>query len=459
MLRSCWQEQQMMRPTFYALLAHIDDVSGQFAPVTGSGNSTPAPIKMTVGDIHSRQSSSTPGSRHEALQHLMAPPPQPQPQYVPVVAPDDDDDEVFGAPQDRKNSAASLASQRSKDSQQPEKLSITFSVLSGDMLGEGEASSSESEEGEEGNEKDIEELEPELLDRFMPSLRRDQMSGGGGDEVGGISTEALTSKPVLTLTSPSVGAMHMVNLEDTSRYRQLPNTALSPGPFSTSTMISRLSPSETSSQYGPSTVRSDDTPVPPLSSPSPDLTSKTSTIGDETLSTASNPLLAGTYHNAPSTGMLSKTSTLESVNTAMSASVDYNHPPNLIHMPHLNGSQYNGTEHRNNTSSNSVSSLSNGHPPGSVPGPKANGDVINKSSISAQSPPLQNSVMSSPSDGTTVLPDSSGKDVTVNGGVVLREGIGDRQTSRDSQLSRTSFGLGLGDLSSDLLSTFDSFMK
>ena len=439
MLRSCWQENPTMRPTFDALLKHIDAISGQFSPVSGSGNSTPAPVRMIVG---SRQS--TPGSRHETVQHTTAIPAQPQPQYVPVVA-SDDDDEVFGAPQDRKNSAASLASQRSRDSQQPEKLSITFSVLSGDMLGEGGASSSESE-GEEGDEEDPEVLEPELLDRFMPSLRREQTSGGDG--VGGISTEVLSNKPVLTLTSPSVGAM-----EDTSRYRHLPNAALSPGPFSTSTMTSRLSPSETSSQYGPSTVRSDDTPVPPLSSPSPDLTSKTSTIGDETLSTASNPLLAGTYHT-PGAGMLSKASTLESVNTAVSASTDYNHPPNLVYTPHLNGSQYNGTEHRNNTST-SVSSLSNGHPPG----PKANGDVINKSSISTQSPPgpLQNSVMSSSSDSATAL--DSSKNVTANGGVVLREGIGDRQTSRDSQLSRTSFGLGLGDLSSDLLSTFDSFMN
>lgn len=454
MLRSCWEENPSMRPTFNALLAHIDDISGQFMPVSDSGNST---VKMSIGGSHSRQS--TPGSRHEAVQHMTsAPTHPPQPQYVPVVAPDDDD-EVFGVPQDRKDSAASLASQRSKDSQQPEKLSITFSVLSGDLLGEGGESASVSE-GEEGDEKEIDVLEPELLDRFMPSLRREQVTGGGGEAAGGISTEALSSKPVLTLTSPSVGAMHnnMVNLEDTSRYRQLPNTALSPGPFSTSTMTSRLSPSEMSSQYGlSSTVRSDDTPVPPLSSPSPDLTSKTSTIGDETLSTASNPLLAGTYHsNMPSTGMMSKTSTLESVNTAVSAStMDYNHPTNLVYTPHLNGSQYNGTEHRNNTStSDSVPSLSNGHPPG----PKANGDVINKSSI--QSPPLQNSVMSSSSSGhTQTALDSTSKEATVNGGVVLREGIGDRQTSRDSQLSRTSFGLGLGDLSSDLLSTFDSFMQ
>ena len=455
MLRSCWEENPTLRPTFYALLTHIDDISGRFTPVSDSGNSTPAPVKMSIGGSHSRQS--TPGSRHEAVQHVTAAPIYPpQPQYVPVVAPDDDD-EVFGVPQDRKNSAASLASQRSKDSQQPEKLSITFSVLSGDLLGEGGESSSESE-GEEGDEKEIDVLEPELLDRFMPSLRREPMTGGE-TAAGGISTEALTSKPVLTLTSPSVGAMHN-NLEDTSRYRQLSNTALSPGPFSTSTMTSRLSPSETSSQYGPSsTVRSDDTPVPPLSSPSPDLTSKTSTIGDETLSTASNPLLAGTYHsNMPSTGMLSKTSTLESVNTAVSASTaDYSHPTNLVYTPHLNGSQYNGTEHRNSTStSGSVPPLSNGHPPG----PKANGDVINKSSI--QSPPLQNSVMSSSSlsDRTqqTAL-DSTSKEPTVNGGVVLREDVGDRQTSRDSQLSRTSFGLGLGDLSSDLLSTFDSFMQ
>ena len=52
----------------------------------------------------------------------------------------------------------------------------------------------------------------------------------------------------------------------------------------------------------------------------------------------------------------------------------------------------------------------------------------------------------------TVLDSIASKDATTNGGV-LREGIGDRQTSRDSQLSQTSFGLGLGDLSSDLLST------
>ena len=441
-LSNCWQAEPMERPTFDLLQSHIDAIGGRYTPVSvpGSGQSTPAPVKMIVG---SRQS--TPGTRHEAVQQTNTVPVQPQPQYVPVVAPDDDD-EVFGVPQDRKNSAVSIASQRSRDSLQPEKLSITFSVLSGDMLEEGGASSGESEEEEE-EEKDselIEVLEPELLDRFMPSLRREQVSRGEG--VGGISTEALSNKPVLTLTSPSVRGM--VNLEDTSRYRQLPNAALSPGPLSTSTMTSRLSPSETSSQYGPSTVRSDDTPVPPLSSPSPDLTSKTSTIGDETLSTASNPLLAGTSYHMPGTGMLSKTSTLESVNTMVSASTDYNHPPNLIYTPHLNGSQYNGTEHRNN---NSTSSLSNGHPPG----PKVNGDVI-KPSVQSPPPPLQNSVMTSSSNSATVV--DSNKDATVNGGVLLREGVGDRQTSRDSQLSRTSFGLGLGDLSSDLMSAFDSFM-
>ena len=425
----------MERPTFDALQSQIDAISGRYTPVpiSGSGSSTPAPVTMTVG---SRQS--TPDIRHEAIQHTSVPV-LPQPQYVPIAAADDDDDdEVFGAPQDRKNSAVSLGSRRSRDSLQPDKLSITFSVLSGDMLEERGGSSSESEgEGEKDAEL-IEVLAPELLDRFMPSLRRDQP--GKGEGVGRTSNEVL-SKPVLTLTSPSVGTVD--HLEDTLRYHRLPNTALSPGPFSTSTLTSRLSPSETSSQYGHSTVRSDETPVPPMSSPSPDLTSKTSTLGDETLSTASNPLLTSTYH-MPGAGMLSKTSTMDSVNTAVSASADYNHPPNHVYTPHLNGSQYNGTEYQNSTSSG-MSSLSNGHPPG-----KANGDVIKPT----QSPPLQNNnMMTSSSDSTAVL---DSKDSTTNS-VVLREGVGGRQTSRDSELSRTSFGLGLGDLSSDLLSAFDTW--
>ena len=429
-LKSCWQEQPSDRLTFDGLQSHVDAISGRYTPipVPRSGQSTPASIPV------SRQC--TPGIRREAIQHTIAPgPPQLQPQYVPVLTADRDEEEVFGTPQNRKNSAESVGSQKSRDSLMQEKLSITFSVLSEDMLGEGgQGSSSESEGEGEGEEKDPEVIAPELLDRFMPSLKRDQLSGG--ESVVGTSTETLSNKPVLTLTSPSVGGA-MANLEDTLRYHRLPNTARSPGPLSTSTMTSRLSPSETSSQYGHSTVRSDETPVPPISSPSPDMISKASTIGDETLSTASNPLLAGPSYHLPGTGTLSKTSTLDSVNI----SVDSNHPSNLLFTPHLNGSQYNKTEHQSNPPSNGIA-LSNGHP-------QANGDVIKPAT---QAPPIQNT---SSSESTTVL---DSKDSTPNGGVVLRkEGIGDRQTSRESQLSRTSFGLGLGDLSSDLLSAFDNW--
>ena len=352
---------------------------------------------------------------------------------------------------DRKNSGVSLGSSRrmSRDSQQPDKLSITFSVLSEDVLGEGEEGSSDESNGEdeEEDEGDIDLMEPELLDRFMPSLRKEQQSSITGE-----TSAEDSSRPVLTLTSPSSCGLEK-DLEDTLKYNRLPPRAvLSPGPLSTSTITSRLSPCEThsisSSQYGPSTVRSDETPVPGVSSPSPDLTSKTSTIGDETLSTASNPLLTSTYHmhSTPmasgSTGALSKTSTLDSVSTASATGTpDYTHTRNLVYTPHLNGSQSNRSEQR---ATNSDTVLTNGLTPG-----KVNGSVTQ----TIQSPmPLAN--LRNHGDSSMAL---QSKDSPSNGVMLRNKDVDDQLTLRDSRTSRTSFGLGLGDLSDDLLSAFDNW--
>ena len=435
-MKSCWEEEPAHRPSFNTLHSQMFEISGRYTPLPALDDepsySTPA-IVVAGGSGHS-----TPRPRNGPIQHVSSV--QPLPQYVPVPT---GSSEVTVS--DRKNSGVSLGSiQRSRDSLQPDKLSITFSVLSGgDVLGEGDESSRESSEGEEEDEeREVDMIAPELLDRFMPSLRMEQRSSIGD----GTSTED-SSRPMLTLTSPSVSGMGN-DLEDTLKYTQLPSSALSPGPFSTSTMTSRLSPCETqscsSSQYGPSTVRSDDTPVPGVSSPSPDLTSKTSTIGDETLSIASNTPLAGAYHmhSTPvagaGTGALSKTSTVDSVSpTGIS---DYSHTPNLVYSPHVNGSQCSGREHR---TVNHDSSLTNGHPPG-----KANGDVIR---TVQSSPPI-----SSLSDHGGGPPAPSAEESPLNG-VVLRDSVNNQMTSRDSRTSQTSFGLGLGDLSSDLLSAFDSW--
>ena len=419
-MQRCWQEEPSNRPTFDALYPQMSAIDGKDAafPTFGSSHSIPA---VTI----SRQS--TPTSRNSTAV-------QPIPQYVPVVTSGEDE-----RVPDRQNSSLSIESRPTKrDSLQPDKLSITFSVLSGDLLSEGGGSSSS--ESEEEEEQDPELLEADLIDKFMPSLRRDQPSGSSGDEPARkISTDELLT-PTSTLTSTSGGG---IKLEDTLKYSRLPSAALSPGPFSTSTLTSRLSPCEThscsSSQYGPSTTRSDETPVPGVSSPSPDLTSKASTIGDETMSIASNQLLAGPYHYPAHGGGIgggeavsSKTSTLDSTYSAATPPSTANAYPlqsNHVYSQHLNGGS--GTTEYGTT--NGRSPLTNGHPP-----VKANGDIIK-------------TAQSNHSDTLGVASE------TALNGVVLREGASDRLTSRESATSRTSFGLGLGDLSSDLMSAFDSW--
>ena len=295
-MMSCWEEQPKRRPSFNVLHSQVFEISGRYTPLStlDSKNniSAPSPVVPARSSGHV-----TPSSRNGPIQHNAMSSSQAMPQYVAV-----------SDSADHKSSSTSLGLNRrmSKDSQQPDKLSITFSVLSGEILGEGsEASSGEgnSEEEEEEQEYDdegreVDIIEPDLIDRFMPSLRKERERGASTED---------SPRPVLTLTSPSASA----GFEDTLKYNRLPPRSVqSPGPLSISTMTSRLSPCEThsisSSQYGPSTVRSDETPVPGVSSPSPDLTSKTSTLGDETLSMhASNPLLNSTYHYIHSTPLAS----------------------------------------------------------------------------------------------------------------------------------------------------------
>ena len=435
-MMSCWEEQPTCRPSFNVLQSQVFEISGRYTPLPTLDSkhnvSTSSPIIPARGSGHV-----TPSSRNGPIQHNAVSSVHAMPQYVAVSD--------GGVSTDRKVSSTSLGLNRrmSRDSQQPDKLSITFSVLSGEILGEGsEGSSGEhsSEDEEDDEEREVDMIEPDLLDRFMPSLRKEQESG--------TSTED-SSRPVLTLTSPSASA----GFEDTLKYNRLPpRSGQSPGPLSISTMTSRLSPCEThsisSSQYGPSTVRSDETPVPGVSSPSPDLTSKTSTIGDETLSTASNPLLTSTYHNihstplaSGSTGALSKTSTLDSMSTVSGIGTpDHSHTRNLVYSPHLNGSQFNRSERVTNHDT----TLTNGHTPG-----KMNSDITQ----TVQSPSLLAN-LSNHGDSATTL---DSKDSPSNGIVLRDRGVDDKLTPRDSRTSRTSFGLGLGDLSSDLLSAFDNW--
>ena len=120
---------------------------------------------------------------------------------------------------------------------------------------------------------------------------------------------------------------------------------------------------------------------------------------------------------------------------------DYSNTRNLVYNPHLNGSQFNRSEQQ---VTNHDTVLTNGHTPG-----KVNSGVTQ----AVQSPSLLANLSI---DGDSVMTLDS-KDSPSNGIVLRDRAIDDKLTSRDSRTSRTSFGLGLGDLSSDLLSAFDNW--
>ncbi len=195
-----------------------------------------------------------------------------------------------------------------------EHLSLTFSVLSADL------SSRSSSEGEEGPEM-LSPLAESVVYQMMPSLLRDENE----DETRDIK-DLPTSSPMNLVTSFLVSNNeNSIELEN-SKYAPIPSTFISPAPTTPSTVTTRLTPWETnsyaSSQFAPSTIRSDDSASTKLaaSSPSPDLISKSSTFGEDL---SSNPRFS--YISQSNADTVSKTSIDESI-SASTPGMDHSYP-------------------------------------------------------------------------------------------------------------------------------------
>ena len=272
-----------------------------------------------------------------------------------------------------------------------EHLSLTFSVLSDDLSS---GSSSGNEEGPEG----LSPLPESVVYQMLPSLLKEDKLENSEDV-----KHLPTSSPMNLVSSylETSDNKNSIELEDSSKYIPLQSTFISPAPATPSTITTRLTPCETTSytsSQGPSTVRSDESaPLPP--SPSPDLTSKSSTFGEDM---SSNPRSSFISHSNADT--VSKASVSDSVGVATPG--PDSHPSFSV-----NSDPYSQT---------------NGH-----------GDMSGEQ-------PLMNG--GHPPERTDEVGDSNG---VVNGY--------SREESLKSDTNRASFNLGLGDLSSDLMATFDSW--
>lgn len=308
-----------------------------------------------------------------------------------------------------------------------EHLSLTFSVLSADLLGSG--SSSENEEGPEM----LSPLAESVVFQMLPSLLKDDRE----DE----PEQRRHLRPdsplnlVSSLLEDSIGN-RTHEQEHSSKYAPLPSTFISPAALTPSTITTRLTPCETnsytSSQFGPSTIRSDDSVSTPLptSSPSPDLTSKSSTFGEE-----SNPRYSYISHS--NADAVSKTSTTDSLGTSASAMYGYpasttSQGSNLYNPPgHLNGGgySYNQSPHSLEQSRTNGTDLDSMVPDLSIPNRTAN-EANDHSQTKA--------------NGL----------VDVNG---HSEVVDDQEKTVMSTEESKQTSFGLGDLSSDLMATFDSW--
>ena len=300
----------------------------------------------------------------------------------------------------------------------PENLSLTFSVLSKDVLS-GSESDTETEKSSQVMGFDL---------NLLPALFTKESTPGAGDATDS-AMELMSS--VLRTTSTSTS-------QQPSSSTAGDNLLFSSRPVETELL-------------------------PPTPSLSPDLTSKTSTVGDETISTASGntaTLPTEANINQANADTISKASTLDSLSTTLSAHYC---------SPNLTSATHNGTEDQKPRDRSPLmvdhKARVNGHSTVSEPG------RASKSTDSGiRSDEEQDTVHVEPEANTTANGDNhnhtvaaESESMAVNGdhaGVVRRSPVGKQEShlsevSRDSRTSQASFGLGISDLSSELMSTFE----
>lgn len=313
-------------------------------------------------------------------------------------------------------SGRSPLSNRRVSQNQPEKLSLSFSVLSGDML-----SGSESEgEGEKDNPSHS------ALDlNLLPALFTKEATPGAGD----------TTDADMELVSSFLGTQ-------------------------SSFMSQHLSSSIVGDTSSFSNHHIETELLPPTPSLSPDLTSKTtSTAGDETMSmvsgnTATLPVEANVNHANADT--ISKASTLDSLSTTLSAPYPFSCSPSQtsgVHALH-NGTAEELKPRERLTPMLDHKARMNGHSAVSVP------ESASKSTDSGiRSDEELDAAHTEPETSTSATVNGNSSD---HAGVVKRD-LARKQDARLSEVSRhsrtsqASFGLGISDLSSDLMSTFESW--
>ena len=312
-------------------------------------------------------------------------------------------------------SGRSPLSYRRVSQNQQEKLSLSFSVLSGDVL-----SGSESEAEGERDRQSHSALDINLL----PALFTKEATPGAGD----------TTDADMELVSSFLGTQ-------------------------SSFMSQHLSSSITGDSPSFSNHHIETELLPPTPSLSPDLTSKTSTAGDETMSmvsssnTATHPAEANVNHTNADT--ISKASTLDSLSTTLSAPYPFSCSPSQTSGVHA---LQNGTEElkpRERLPLLDHKVRMNGHSAVSVP------ERASKSTDSGiRSDEDPDAVHTDPEPSTNAIVNGNSSN---HAGVMKRNLVEKQQdirlseVSRHSRTSQASFGLGISDLSSDLMSTFESW--
>ncbi len=369
LMQTCWDNKAEQRPNFGYLHSRIEQINEQLAMVQDD-----SPLSTRVDQrLYSRENSQAslehPSSRRKRSGRSGLP------KNSPSIA------------RRSINSRVSAAGS--------EHLSLTFSVLSGDL-------SSESSSEEEGPEM-LSPLAESVVYQMIPSLLKDDPE----DDVKHLPT----SSP-MNLVNSFLDSSNKNSIELETSPTCIPSTFISPAPTTPSTVTTRLTHWETnsytSSQFAPSTVRSDDSANSQhvTSSPSPDLTSKSSMFGEDT---NSNPRFSYISHSNADT--VSKASISESVGAST---------PGLDDCPQPSPIQ-----------KSNVHTHSNGHP-------NMNGAVSNHSL-----------------ERTAKVADSSEvKTDDING---YEHSDNKSSVKPPTDGDRTSFSLGLTDLSSDFMSTFDSW--
>ena len=439
-MSDCWRKRAEERPNFTTVLGRLEEMYSRYAAIQAMDDHfSPSPQARSSEDLNFSSTfgknlavtRSSVGSNHE------------EGASGGVVA-----RRSRGSGVHHRSSQGSRAS-RHRDSQRDEKLSLTFSVLSGDVAGSSAMSGSDSEG----------EADPRLS---STALNLDVLSSVLAEEP---LLEASTSSSHLhTPTSSNQQSGYSA----TNPYLDLPSTFLTPHSDTSAlttppAKFGADSPSTrqdtpSSHQERPREIREDSssTILPPTTSPSPDMTSKTSTCGDETMSTTSFsvsavPTSASSQANADT---VSKTSTLdlESVSTTVSVPASQASHSLPGHYSNCNGS----TDEQK--SRNRSPLLFDHHPRtnGSASiSPQGRASKSTDSGIRSDDevdgPPVMDAQRTSAQPNSTAFTSLE---------VPKREHNADSHqsgTSRDSRTSQASFGLGISDLSSDFMSAFDTW--